>query len=41
MEVNYQSHSMECPAYDDLRVGLDQNLVAFFKMVMGRRSEKV
>ena len=44
MEVVYQSHSMECPAYNDLRVGLDmkkdQDLVAFFRMVMERRSEK-
>ena len=44
MEVDYQSHSMECPAYNDLRVGLDmkkdQDLVAFFRMVMERRSEK-
>jgi hypothetical protein len=44
MEVDYQSHSMECPAYNDLRVGLDmkkdQDLVAFFRMVMERRSEE-
>ena len=43
MEMGYQAHSTECPAYDDLREGLDmkedQDLVTFFKKVMERRSE--
>ena len=41
--MDYQSHSMECAAYEDLREGLDmekdQDLVTFFKKVMDRRSE--
>ena len=44
MEVDYQAHSMECPAYDALMEVLDmkkdQDLVTFFKKVMERRSEK-
>jgi hypothetical protein len=43
-EVDYQAHSMECPAYDDLREGLDmekdQDLVTYFRKVMDRRSEE-
>ena len=43
IEVDYQAHSMECPAYVDLKDGLDmekdQDLVTFFRLVMERRSE--
>ena len=39
-----QSHATECPAYADLKEGLDFNsdgdLVAFFRRVMERRAEK-
>jgi hypothetical protein len=42
--VDYQAHSMECPAYDDLREGLDMDkdldLVTFFRKVMDRRNEE-
>ena len=41
LEIDYQAHSMVCPAYDDLREGLDmekdQDLVTFFKKVMESR----
>ena len=44
LEVDYQAHSMTCPAYDDLREGLDmekdQDLVSYFRMIMKRRSEE-
>ena len=44
VEVDDQAHSMQCPAYDDLREGLDmgkdQDLIEFFRKVMDRRSEE-
>ena len=43
-EVDDQTHATQCPAYDDLREGLnlqqDRDLVAFFRKVMQRRNNE-